>query len=157
MSTVTLARALKYKNRVKEMLQKVQRNIINFNSIMEGAEEEVNVATAMERRAFLEKHLVELKCKVDEANTPIKQDIFAMQEIRARIVFLREISTSHGKVLKSIRFGEDKEMTYQATFRKVDIDKMVVEAEEQLDDLQEKLDHFNNTTTIEIDLVSARD
>lgn len=155
---ITLARALKYQNRVRQYLVKVETDVRSFNSIVEGAEREVDVAARMEQRAQLERHLIELKLKMDAANEEIKQDLIRNQELKARVTFLRDIPTQHGLQIRHARYGlEPEKVTYDAVIRKQDVDKMVADAEQELDEIQERLDHHNNVTTIDIDVLPLRD
>jgi len=153
---ISLARALKYKNRVTEKMRKVEADVQANNSVLSEGEPEIDVKEAMEKRAFLEEHLVLLKRAIDKANEPVKQHIYRMQEIKARISFLSGISTQNGPSLTANRWGMDEAVVheYKATLRKNEIDQMIVAAEAEIDAMQEELDRHNNTTAIDIELVN---
>ena len=72
MSKITLARALKYKNRVAQRLQKLRDDVQRFNSVIAENDREIDVVATLEEIVKLENHLVELKLKLDQATTPIK-------------------------------------------------------------------------------------
>ena len=152
---VTLARALKYKNRVVERMRKLEGDIAAHNSVLEGAERDLDPKAALDERIALQNHLIQLKLKLDAANAPIKDAIATSQELKGWIAFLQRINTSHGKVdARRTMYGEQGEINYQAAIRKVDVDKMVSAAQQEIDALQERMDQFNNITTIEVEILS---
>jgi len=152
---ISLARVLKYKNRVTEKIRKIEANIQKNNSVLAESEPEIDVKEAMEKRDFLEEHLVLLKLAIDVANHPIKQQIYRLQEIKSRIAFLTEIPTQHGPSLLPNRWGDQGTINeYKAVLRKNDIDQMIALAEIEIDAIQEELDRHNNTAAIEIEMVN---
>ena len=152
---ISLARALKHKNRVIAKMRKIEADIQQNNSVLVEAQPEIVIKEVMEKRAFLEEHLVQLKLAIDVANESIKRHIYRLQEIKARIVFLTSISTQHGPSLSSNRWGGDEAVhDYKAVLRKNEIDQMIAAAEADIDAMQEEVDHHNNITAIEIDVVN---
>jgi len=150
MPEITLARALKYKNRVIERLRKTEDDIRQFNSILEGGEREYDVQDLFKERLSLEAHLVDLKLRIDAANAPIKEAIVKMQELKGRLVFLQSVPTTHGKQQKHRNlYGDEGEVVYSAMVRKADIDEAISEVNTELDDLQEFVDKHNNTQSID--------
>jgi hypothetical protein len=121
---------------------------------LEGAEKEISPREALTERDALEKHLVELKLKIDDANRPVKELIFALQEAKGRIGFYTRISTQHGKIVSHRNlYREEAEMTYVADIRKNDLDELIRGSEKEIDGIQEKLDQHNNRTTIDVELL----
>lgn len=151
MTQITLARALKYKNRVIERMRKVEDDMRANNSILEGGEREYDPRKLLEERLMLEEHLLDLKMRLDEANAPVKEAIVRMQELKARLAFLQSIPTGHGKQQRHRNlYGQEGEVVFEAVVRKPDIDKMVVDVNRELDELQESLDKHNNIQSIEV-------
>ena len=147
---VTLARLLKYKNRVVERLRKLERDIQTGNVILKGGERDINIRTALEGRLALEKHLIELKLTLEHANTPIKPAIHRLQELKGRITFFQSINTTHGvQDSRRTMYGEQGSVEYEADIRKTDVDSWVTAVQEEIDALQEQIDQFNNTTKID--------
>ena len=153
MSEITLARALKYKNRVVERIRKVEDDIRANNSILVGGEREYNVEELFKERLGLEAHLVDLKMRIDSANAPIKESIVQMQGLKGRLVFLQSVPTTHGKQHSHRMYGDEGEVVYEATARKVEIDSWITGINKQLDDLQEFVDKHNNTQVIEMSVI----
>lgn len=153
MAKITLARALKYKNRVVERMRKLEGDVQTNNSILAGSERDIDPVVALKERLSLEKHLVYLKLQLDATNAPIKILIAGLQELKGRIGFLTRINTSHGKVdARRTMFGQEGEILYEAVIRKNELDKMVSEAQEEIDTTQEQIDQFNNKTLIEVEM-----
>jgi hypothetical protein len=154
---ITLARALKYKGRVIERMRKLEQDIHSYNSMLAGAQREVDPAVALKERLELEDHLLNLKLVMDKANEPIKFRILAMQELKGRITFLQQISTTHGKVdARRTMYGQEGEMIYEAAIRKAEVDELMNVARNTIDNIQEEVDKFNNTATIEIDVLPLK-
>lgn len=154
---ITLARALKYKNRVVERMRKLESDIHSYNSVLAGAEREVDPSAALKERLELEAYLVQLKLALDEANNPIKKLICAMQELKGRIKFLQQINVTHGKIdARRNMYGQEGEMVYGAAIRKSEVDELMSDARNYIDTMQEEVDKFNNTATIEIDVLPLK-
>lgn len=147
---VTLARLLKYKNRVIERMRKLERDIQTGNSILKGGERDTNIRASLEERLALEQHLVELKLRLEDVNAPIKSAIHQLQELKGRITFFQTISTIHGvQDSRRTMYGEQGSVEYEAEIRKSEIDGWVSAVQEEIDSLQERIDQFNNTTKVD--------
>ena len=150
---ITLAKALKYRNRVVARIARVSEDIKTWNSIVEGAEREVNIQELLAERAKLVKNLLELKVCIVRANEHIQRDIFLLSEIKSEIDWLRGTSTTHGKTVQRDRWDDTPAENYEAQLRKSDIDKMIVDREKQIDITQDGIDAHNHVTTIDIDVL----
>lgn len=155
MTTVTLAKALKYKNRLIERIGWTMQQLEQWNSIMEGSEREVDVRQMAEDYDRLTDALVTLKMVITEANGPIQRDIFRMSEVKGKIDMLRRLNTRHGKTLNDggMWREESKEVVYEATIRKAGVDEQVRALQAELDEIQDRLDAHNHTTQVEIDIL----
>jgi hypothetical protein len=149
---ITLARALKYKNRLAEQIRKVEQNVCTFNSMIAGGEREIDCNGSMEEREGLVTNLVDLKLKIDAANEPIKARIFTLQELKGKIAFLSRIPTQHGKTVSQF-YREEADITYEAVIRKKEIDDLTKVLEREVDTIQEQLDQHNNVTTIDVEVL----
>lgn len=157
MKKITLARALKYKNRVVERMRKLENDVVTTNSVLQGSERDFDPKAVVAERLALERHLVELKLTLDAANKPIKEAIAKLQELKGRLAFLARINTTHGKVdARRNLYGEQGEMFYEAAIRKAELDNLIVAAQEEIDGLQERIDQYNNTTTIDFEVMPLK-
>jgi hypothetical protein len=96
--------------------------------------------------------LAKLKGAVGKANGAIYEQIFRSAELRGAVAMLKDVPTKHGKFLEAEGYSQPKEVEYQAQMRQADIDKLVVELEIQMNELQDELDHFNQRCQIDLEL-----
>lgn len=146
--TVTLAKALKLKNRLAGRVTKLTQDVQNYNSVQDGAET-VDVRGRFADRAAVVGQLAELKAAISRANLPIQKAIFELAERKAEVALLAGLNTKHGVYKEGYPTGGD--VTYVAQLRKADVDDMVAKLEAEIDRLQDRLDTFNHTTVIEVD------
>jgi hypothetical protein len=95
MAEITLAKALKIKNRLTGRLAKVQADIQTYNSVPEGQVDQVNVPALMQSREELVGALVGLKTAINEANREVQRDIYELAEQKATAQFLAGLNTRH--------------------------------------------------------------
>lgn len=148
---MTLSRALRYKKRVLERLRSAESDVQSYNSVVDGAEREVDVNKKLAERGALVQHLIELKLALQDATRPIMPLVFELAETKSEISFWQRISTVHGKVRSHYR--DEAETSYNALIRKPQVDEKVKELQERIDALQTKIDAHNADTTIEITVV----
>jgi hypothetical protein len=145
---ITLAKALKLKNRLAGRVTKLTTDIQTYNSVQDGAER-LDVHAKFEERAALVRRLVDLKLAIAQANAPIQRPIFELAEMKAEVALLTGLNTKHGTFLEG--YPTAGQVTYVAGFRKADVDRLVEALERRIDALQDRLDAFNNTTTVGVD------
>ena len=73
---ITLAKALKLKNRVAGKVAKLTQTVQTYNSTQEAAER-IDVRAAFEQRADLVRRLTDLKHAIARTNAPIQRDLRA--------------------------------------------------------------------------------
>ena len=149
MDQITLAKALKVKNRLTGRLAKVQADIQAYNSVPEGQAGQVNVPALMQTRAELVGALVALKMAINDANREAQRDIYDLAEKKATAQFLAGVNTRHGP--QPPVYPSTVEVNYVAALKKADVDALVVGLENEIDQLQDKLDQFNHVHRIEVD------
>ena len=149
MAEITLAKALKVKNRLAGRLAKAQADIQAFNSVPQGQADQVNVPALMKTREELVGALVGLKASINDANREAQRDIYLLAEKKATAQFLGALNTRHGP--QPSIYPSTTEVTYVAALKKADVDGLMVRLEKEIDQLQDKLDQFNHVHRIEID------
>lgn len=149
MAQITLAKALKIKNRLVGRLAKVQADVQAFNSIPEGQAGQVDVPALMTTREALVEAIVNLKTAINEANREAQKDIYELAEKKAEAQFLAGISTRHGP--QHPVYPSTIEVTYVAALKKANVDAQVVRLENEIDQIQDRLDQFNHERKIEVD------
>ena len=149
MAEITLAKALKVKNRLTGRLAKVQADIQAYNSVPAGQADQVNVPALMQTRAELVGALVGHKTAINEANREAQRDIYDLAEKKATAQFLAGDSTRHGP--QPAVYPNTTEVSYVAALKKADVDALVARLESEIDLLQDRLDQFNHLHKIEVD------
>jgi DNA repair exonuclease SbcCD ATPase subunit len=149
MPEITLAKALKLKNRLTGRLAKVQADIQAFNSIPEKQAGQVDVPALMQTREELVQALVSLKTAINDANRESQRDIYELAEKKATAQFLANVSTRQGP--QPPVYPSTIEVTYVAALKKADVDALVARLETEIDQLQDKLDQFNHDRTIAVE------
>jgi hypothetical protein len=149
MAEITLAKALKIKNRLAGRLAKVQADIATFNSVPAGQADQVNVPALMQMREELVSALVSLKTAINDANRETQRAIYDLAEKKATAQFLAGVSTRHGP--QPPVYPSTIEVNYVAALKKADVDGLVVRLESEIDQLQDQLDQFNHVHRIEVD------
>jgi DNA repair exonuclease SbcCD ATPase subunit len=148
MANITLAKALKIKNRLVGRLAKVQADIHAFNSVPAAQADQVNVPVLMAARAELVEALVSLKTAINEANREAQRAIYDLAEKKAAAQFLAGVCTRHG--LQPPVYPSTIEVDYVAALKKADVDAQVARLETEIDQLQDTLDGFNQVHQIEV-------
>ena len=149
MAEITLAKALKIKNRLTGRLAKVQQDIQGFNSVPVGQADQVNVPALVKTREELVGALVGLKTAINDVNRGVQRDIYDLAEKKATAQFLAGISTRHGQ--QPPVYPSTIEVNYVAALKKADVDALVARLEKEMDQLQDRLDQFNHDHRIEVE------
>jgi len=152
MPLISLARALKLKNRLKGRFAKVTADITAYNSQYvtpgkNGGEGtvEVDVAALAARREKLRAALIAVKLAINNKNGPIQEAIYQLAEYKGEIDFLNKLPTQHGPEYYGTVLRERR-----AFKRKSEVDECVKKLEAEIDALQEKIDQHNYGTKIDV-------
>ena len=142
---MTIAQALKEKNKKVAGLQKIWEKIHRYNSVHEGAEKPYSTADLYAKLEADLSSLIELKTRIHTASEPVRSLIFELSELKSLIQRVRSINTTNGT------FRERYDNTTSVMIAELDImwqDSKIEEIENKIESTQEKLDHFNHTTEI---------
>src|SRR3954454_24668257 len=148
---VTLAKVLSVKNRLAGRLSQARTNIETYNSVLAGQRDDegrttVDVRAEYERLLMLQEGLVAVKAAIQRANGGVYEDVLRLGEKKPLIQMLAELNTKHG----SEPGYNGVEYRYSATILKPEVLVMVRRLEGEIDKLQDKLNQYNATTTVEI-------
>ncbi len=150
---MTLARAMQVKNLLAGRLTEVNQKIQQSNSIRAGNEREVKVRELLELRGALVAKLLEIKVAISDANAPIRDQIYALAELKSSINFYRGIDTKHGKFAPEYRFsGSGTDEDWEAEIRAPEIEAMVKATRAEIDATQQKIDAHNASTSISVEV-----
>ncbi len=145
---ITLAKALKLKNRLAGRVNKLTQDIQAYNSTQEGADR-LDVPGLYEERRVTVARLTDLKVAINRANAPVQRDIYELAELKALVGMLACLNTKHGSFVEG--YANTGAVSYVAQLRKADADRETLRCEAEIDRLQDKLDGFNATTRIAVD------
>lgn len=147
MTQITLAKALKLKNRAAERLNKLRADITCYNSVQKGQVVSVDANQTLKYQATLAEMLTQLKVSISAANVELQKLIFQNGELKAEISWLSGIPTLHGTTRSSY---SDAGIEHVAQLQKTEIDARIRSLEAQLDTNNDILDQFNATRKIEV-------
>lgn len=151
---MTLAKLLKFRSRLVERIAKIEATIKSQNSIFAENTHEVDISLLMDRRTVLTNQLVKIKSVLLSKNIElgIQDKIFQLVELKSKIVFLKQIPTSHGKV-EAGGWGIEHACDKKAWIKQSQIDEDIDQCEKEIDELQEKIDIANHKTEVELTIV----
>ena len=143
---MTLAKALKIKNRLTQKITRLQQEIQRENSARLDDPRKIDVEKSMTELKETIQELIRIKITIFIASTPMRENILKLSELKSEIVFIQSIDTKEGKI--SDYTG--KETEYSVAYDKIWVKESVESCEKEIDSIQEELDKFNHTTEIEI-------
>lgn len=147
---MTIAKALKTKKRMVERISALTSAIQTGNSIQKDQTPESDIKAMIAERKELVKKLIDLKSAINTANQPVQEKIFRQGEIKSEIAMYRSLDTTNGleALDRYYRQSGTTPLEFVATITKSEADATVLKLQEELDKIQEELDHFNFTTQI---------
>lgn len=143
---MTLAKALKTKNRVAQKIKNLEKEIQSENSVQIDDPRKIKVGSLLPELEEKVKQLIKLKIAIFIASTPMRENILTLGELKSEIIFLQGISTREGKISE---YG-DTPVEYTVVFDKIFVRDRAAWCEEKIDNIQDELDEFNHTTEIDI-------
>ncbi len=146
-----LNQALKAKNRLATDVTRLKEQIVaqNSRSVVQPFDYDTR-ELMLQLRSKID-DLARLKGAIGKANGEIYEKIFQLAELRGAVAMLKTVPTRHGKFLDVEGYSQPKEVEYQAQLRQVDVDKLVLELEKQMNELQDELDQFNHRCQIDLE------
>lgn len=147
MPQVSLAKALKIKNRLTGRLNKTAGDVIKYNSTLVQQAQDVDVAAQVKLRERLRDSLITLKTAIFRANLEIQETILTLGETKAEMQFYQCLDTTDGEQPHSY---QNTPVAYRAVLKRGDVDAKLAQLETTIDTLQDKLDEYNVMTKIEI-------
>ena len=148
---VTIARALKEKNRVAGRLAKARQLVGAENSTEKKIPRRVDVAAVREEARTLAERLVAIKSAIAVANTPIVGKIIELDEVKSAISWLNGMDVREG-VFEESNYGGKIVKEYESVLGKDAVLKEVESLQRRADALQDALDEFNASTKVEIEI-----
>lgn len=143
-----LTRALKEKNRLIKKITILRNQITTSNVVLEENNFPYEMETLQEDFQTLVETLIELKVDIQIANQPILKSIYRLSELKSTIAMLEGMDTKEG-MQEAYGYGNSELRAYKAQIGRQEVDIAVAEMQEQIDTLQDEVDTFNATTTVD--------
>ena len=143
---LTVAKALKEKNKKLNQINKLWVRLAENNSILEGNTREFNPEEILNQIKQETEVFIQLKTKIHNVCAPVREKIFRLSELKCLARRLKGIDTKNGFV--PTRY-EHNSTRYQAYLSAATIDQIIEAMESEIDQIQEELDQFNHSNYIE--------
>ena len=152
MRKVSIAYALKEKNRVAGRLAKARQLVNRENSTDKRNPSVVDVRSVYNDSKKLRDRLVAIKTAIGVANQPIVGKIVELAEVKSEISYLNSLDVKEG-VFESSVYGDKVRVTeITAVVTKKEVLDTVDALQRRADQLQDELDAFNASTKVEIEV-----
>lgn len=146
---VTLARALKEKNRIAGRLRKAQELVVQENRKAAGSPRTVDVAATLAEVERLSALLTTVKSAIAAANNGIVATIIELEETKSLLSFLSSVNTSEEIELEH-DFRGTIERRWDVVLRAPDILAKTTAVQQHADALQDRIDEYNAVTRIDL-------
>ena len=148
---MTLATALKEKNRLAGELSRNWSMIAKENSKREDVSRVIDVAEVHQKVQLYREKLVELKTKIGLANAGNLERIYRLEELKNELKRLDDIRTDETSDFQEIGESNFKEYKRTVVFTAAQIYKMREKLQQDCNDIQDELDAYNATTKIDFE------
>lgn len=145
---MTIAKALKQKNRLIKEIGELFSLVSEYNSIPEENDRPYNINELINTIKEKQEDLVDLKARIHTANSPVYKDIFKLSELKTRMKEFSSLETKEGIGDNSLFRRRSAEIKYKAEIGPARLQEMKKELQEEIDTLQDELDEWNSKTTI---------
>ena len=144
-----LAKALKLKNQLAGEVAELKKLLAAQNVRSTKQKFDYDNREVLARlRAKLDE-LVRVKAALAAANVEAYEKIFRLAELKGLVTALEAVDTKSGVFHEDHGFGESHhEVEYVAQLSKVEVDKLVADLKNEIQLLQDALDEFNFTRTV---------
>ncbi len=140
---MNIRKALQEKNKLTGKIQTLFARMRDNNITEDGQTKPYNSQRVLEEIREETNKLIDLKVKIQLANSPILIDIYRMSELKTMIRQLRYMECNDGRKIQS------GIITYlYATIRAEERDGLIQSLEDEIEKLQEKIDAFNFRTNL---------
>ena len=148
---ITLAQALKEKNRLAGEISRCWTMIARENSKREDIPRVIDVAETYKKVQLYKEKLIELKTKIGLANAGNLERIYRFEECKNELNRVNDICTVVPSDFQERGEGNYKEFKRTVIFTAAQVYEMREKLQQECNDLQDELDAYNATTKIEFD------
>ena len=148
---ITLAQALKEKNRLAGEIARAWSWIESENSKREDIKRVVDVAETYKKIKLYTDKLVELKTKIGVANVDNLERIYRMEECKSALARLDRINTDETSVFQKLTESTYKEFKRTVVYTASQILEMREQIQKECNRLQDEMDAFNAAVKIDFE------
>ena len=143
-----LAKALKQKNKLAGEVAQLKELLTQQNSRSTKQKFDYNNQEVLTNLRAKIDELVATKAAIGAANAEVYPKIFRLAELKGLVTVLKGISTKEGVYAESLGYAQSVEVEYVAQIKKAEADRLVEELEKEIQELQDALDEFNFTRSV---------
>jgi len=146
-----IAKALKLKNQLAGEVAQLKDLLTKQNSRSTKQKFDYDNLDVLTRLRAKLAELVKVKAAIAVANAEIYDKVFRLAELKGLVTTLTALDTKAGVFHEGRGFTEASyEVEYVAQISKVDADKLVAELNAEIQSLQDALDEFNFTRSVNL-------
>lgn len=148
MPQVSLAQALKIKNRLTKEVRQLTELLNQWNSVIVGSERAIDVKASYQELKTKIESLARLKAAIQNANAPIQEKIFLLAELKGLAATLSRLNTASGPA----PIGYSGEVTeYEAALSGAQVLEEQKRITKEMNRLQDEIDTYNALTQVEVE------
>ena len=147
---VTLARALKEKNRIAGKLRKAQELVKKENRKAAGSPRSVDVAATLAEAERLSALLAAVKAAIAKANDGIVSTIVELEETKSLLAFIGSVNADDEVEVERDYRGITLERRWDVAVRAPELRAKVDALQARADALQDTLDEYNAATRVDL-------
>ncbi|MEL6592731.1 MAG: hypothetical protein AAFQ68_21715 [Bacteroidota bacterium] len=141
-----LIKALSQKNKLARNIKDIQGRISKHNSYIAGNSPIYDTKELLQELDNNINALVEVKAKIAKANLQKIETIYRLSELKSLASFLKKLVINEGKVKAENYSAEVND--WESELSNVERDKIVLELETEIEELQMQMDKFNFETDV---------
>lgn len=145
---MNLKTALKQKVKLTANVNKELAKVLTYNSVDDGSNKPYSASEAWDKYLELTNELVSLKTSIHKANGPVYHKIFRLSELKSIVTNLKRLDCSEGLVSTGRWGSEPQSKVKVAEITITKRDSLVEQFENEIEQIQDELDHFNQVTEI---------
>ena len=146
---ITLAQALKEKNRLTGEISKLWLLVQRENGCWENRTRSIDVNETMQTINEYTQKLIELKTKIGKANSGNLENIYALEEYKSQISKYSNIDSDDD--VRYLGENEERILTKSCVIKKSEVLKLQKSLQIKCNHLQDELDAYNAAHKIEFD------
>jgi hypothetical protein len=143
---MTIAQALKEKNRLISEIKKIKEKINKYNQSPADRERLYDIVKLFDELNDSKSKLVATKTAIQLASEPMRKEVFVQSELKDTLTFLRNIPCENGIVRD--RYAREEGYEVNSVYNAKMLDEMANGIEKEIEAIQDALDKFNHTTEV---------